>query len=56
MKVTVMPVVIGALGTVTKGLVQGQEDSEVTGRVDPIQTTGLLGGGGGSKYSNILVL
>ena len=28
MKVTVIPVVIGALGTVTQGLVQGLEDLE----------------------------
>ena len=26
MKATIMPIVIGALGTVTKGLVQGLED------------------------------
>ena len=28
MKVTVVPIVIGALSTVTKGLVQGPEDLE----------------------------
>ena len=28
MKVTIIPIVIGALGTVTKGLVQGLEDLE----------------------------
>ena len=28
MKVTVIPIVIGVLGTVTKGLVQGLEDLE----------------------------
>ena len=32
MKVTVIPIVIGALGTVTKGLVQGLEDLEIRGR------------------------
>ena len=42
MKVTVIPVVIGALSTATKGLVQRQEDLEVTGRVETIQTTALL--------------
>ena len=33
MKVTVIPIVIGAFGTVTKGLVQGLKDLEITGRV-----------------------
>ena len=38
MKVTIVPIVIGALGTITKGL----EDLEVGGRVETIQTTALL--------------
>ena len=42
MKVTIIPIIIGALGTVTKGLVQGQEDLEITGRVETVQTTALL--------------
>ena len=42
MKVTVIPIVIGALGTVTEGLVQGLEDLEIRGRVENIQTTTLL--------------
>ena len=42
MKVTALPIVIGVLGTVTKGLVQGLEDLEITGRVKTIQTTALL--------------
>ena len=33
MKVTIIPIVIGAFGTVTKGLLKGQEDSEVGARV-----------------------
>ena len=41
-KVTVIPIVIGALGTVTKGLVQGLEDLEIRERVEIIQTTALL--------------
>ena len=41
-KVTVIPVVIGILGTVTKGLIQGLGDLEMRGRVDTIQTTALL--------------
>ena len=33
MKVTIVPIVIGAFGTVTKGLLKGLEDLEVGGRV-----------------------
>ena len=36
MKVTIIPIVIGVSGTVTKGLVQGLEDLEITGRVETI--------------------
>ena len=42
MKVTVIPIVIGAFGTLTKGLLKGLEDLEVGGRVETIQTTTLL--------------
>ena len=42
MKVTVIPIVIGALGTFTKGLVKGLEDLEIKGRAETIQTTALL--------------
>ena len=42
MKLTIMPIVIGAFGTVTKGLLKGLEDLEVGGRVETIQTTALL--------------
>ena len=42
MKVAIMPIVIGALGTVTKGLAPGLEDLETTGRVETVQTTALL--------------
>ena len=42
MKVTIIPVVIGAFGTVTKGLLKGPEDLEVGGRVETIKTTALL--------------
>ena len=41
-KVTVMPIVNGAFGTVTKGLIQGLEDLEIRGRVETLQTTALL--------------
>ena len=36
-----MPIVIGALGTVTKRLVQGLEDLEIRGQGETIQTTVL---------------
>ena len=42
MQVTIIPIVIGAFGTVTKGLQMGLEDLEVGGRVETIQTTTLL--------------
>ena len=42
MKVTIMPIMIGAFSTVIKGLLKGLEDMEVGGRVDTIQTTVLL--------------
>ena len=42
MKVTIIPIVIGAFGTVTKGLLNGLEDLEVGGRVETIQTIALL--------------
>ena len=42
MKVTIVPIVIGVLGTETKGLLKGIEDLEIGGRVETIQTTALL--------------
>ena len=42
MKVTIVPIVIGALGTITKGLWVGLEDLEIGRRVETIQTTALL--------------
>ena len=42
MKVTIVPIVIGAFGTITKGLLKGLEDLEVGGRVETIQTPALL--------------
>ena len=41
MKVTIIPIVIGAFDTVTKGLLKGLKDLEVCGRVETIQTTSL---------------
>ena len=37
MKVTTIPIVIGAFGTVTKGLLKGVEDLDVGGRVETIK-------------------
>ena len=42
MKVTIVPIMIGTLGIVTKGLLKGLEDLEVGGQVETIQTTALL--------------
>ena len=42
MQVTIIPIVIGAFGTVTKGLLKRLEDLEVGGRVETIQTIALL--------------
>ena len=42
MQVTIIPIVIGAFGTVTKRLLKGLEDLAVGGRVETIQTTALL--------------
>ena len=42
MKVTVIPIIIGVLDTVTEGLVQEKEDLEIRGQVKTIQTTALL--------------
>ena len=41
-KVAIVPIVIGALGAITKGLLKGLEDLEVDGRVETIQMTALL--------------
>ena len=42
MKVKVIPIVIAALGTITKALVQGLEDLEIGGRMENIQITELF--------------
>ena len=42
MKVTFIPIVIGALGTATKGLIKGRKDLEIRGQVETIKTTALL--------------
>ena len=42
MKVTVISIVVGTLGTITKKLIKGLEDLEIWGRVETIQSTALL--------------
>ena len=42
MKVTVIPIVIGVLGTVINGLIKRLKDQEIRGREETIQTTALL--------------
>ena len=37
LEMTVIPIVVGAFGTVTKGLLKGLADLEIRGRVDTIQ-------------------
>ena len=41
-KVTIIPIVIGAFGTVIKGLLKRPEDLKVGGRMETIQITTLL--------------
>ena len=42
MQVTIIPIVIGVFGTVTKGLLKRLEDLEVGERVETIRTTALF--------------
>ena len=42
MEVSVIPIVIGTLGTIPKGLVKELEDLEIRGQVETIQTIALL--------------
>ena len=42
MQVTIIPILIVAFGTVTKGLLKGLEDLEIRRRVETIQTTTRL--------------
>ena len=42
MRVTIIPIMIDAFGTITKGLLKGLEDLEIRGWVETIQTTTLL--------------
>ena len=51
MKVTIILIVIGGFGTVTKGLLKGLEDLEVGGRMDTIQTTSIIEDGQNTEKS-----
>ena len=42
MKEAIIPIVIGALGTVTKGLIQVLDNMEIRGRVETIQTSAFF--------------
>ena len=42
MKVTMIPIVIGAPRTIPKGLLRELEELEIGGRIETIQTTVLL--------------
>ena len=42
MKLTLIPIVIGVLFQINEGLIQGQEDLEISGRVETIETMALL--------------
>ena len=51
MKVTIAPIVIGAFGTITKGLLKGLEDLEVGGRVETIQNDSIAENGQNTETS-----
>ena len=42
MKVTVIPIVIGALEMIPKGFLRGQDELKIRGRAETIQTPALL--------------
>ena len=42
MWVTLIAIVVGALGTVLKGLEKRLEELEISGRIETIQTTALI--------------
>ena len=50
MKVAIIPIVMGAFGTVTKILLKGQEDLEVGGRVETINYS-IIGNGQNTEKS-----
>ena len=48
---TIIPIVIGTFGTVTKGLLKGLEDLEVGGRVETIQNYRIIENGQNTEKS-----
>ena len=50
-KVKVIPIVYGALSTITKGLVSGLEDLEIRGRVETIPNNSIIKIGQNTKKS-----
>ena len=51
MKVTIIPIVIGAFGTVTKELLKGLEDLEVGGRVEIHPSNSIIENGQNTEKS-----
>ena len=51
MKVTIIPIVIGAFGTVTKGLLKGLEDFEVSGSSGDHPNDSIIENGPNTKKS-----
>ena len=51
MKVTIVPIVIGVLGTITKGLLKGLEDLEVGVRVEDYPNDSIAKNGQNPKIS-----
>ena len=51
MKVTIVPIVIGAFGKVIEGLLKGLEDLKFGGRVETIQMTAIIGNGQNTEKS-----
>ena len=51
MKVTIIPIVIGAFGTVTKGLLKGLENLEVGGRVEIHPNNSIIENGQNTEKS-----
>ena len=51
MKVTIIPIVIGAFGTVTKRLLKGLEDFKVGDRVETTQNNSIIENGQNTEKS-----
>ena len=51
MKVTIVPIVIGAFGTITKGLLKGLEDLEVGRRVEDYPNDSIAENGQNTEKS-----